>query len=104
MSQTLPKFVAIAASSSEWLDDIKAILQGLRRPVKAIVMVVLHRPSDKVSNLRNILARTCDLDIVIADEAEILTESTFYIGEPAGYLTLIDTHRALGARARPHSA
>lgn len=96
-------FVAIGASGSEGLDDIKAILQGLRRPVKAIVMVVLHRPSDKVSNLRDILARACDLDIVIADEAEILTEGVCYIGEPAGHLTLVDTHIAHLVPGHGHS-
>jgi streptogramin lyase len=43
----LPFFVAIGASGSEGLGDIKALLRLLPKSLAAIVLVVLHRPSDK---------------------------------------------------------
>ena len=103
MLKVSPRFIAIGASGSEGLDDIKTLLNLLQSPVHAVVMVVLHRPSDKTSHLREVLARSCGIKIVLADEAEILKEGTCYIGEPDGHLTLIDTHLAhllLGAGHR----
>ena len=94
MAAVLPHFVAIGASGAEGLDDIRSLLNLLQKPVQAIVMVVLHRPSDKVSHLREVLARSCDITIVLAEEAETLQEGTCYIGEPDGHLTLVDTHLA----------
>jgi two-component system chemotaxis response regulator CheB len=46
VAATLPRFVAIGASGSEGLDDVRVLLNLLQKPVQAIVMVVLHRPSD----------------------------------------------------------
>jgi two-component system, chemotaxis family, protein-glutamate methylesterase/glutaminase len=94
MNNQAPFFVAIGASGSEGLDDIIAVLRALAKPVPAVVMVVLHRPSDKISHLREILARACDLPVVIASEAEILKPGVCYLGEPDGHLTLMDKHLA----------
>lgn len=96
-------FVAIGASGGEGLSDIKLILQGLACPVAAIVMVVLHRPSDMLSNLRAILARACDLKIVVAEEAETLSENVCYVGEPDSHLTLVDTYVAHMVPGENHS-
>jgi two-component system, chemotaxis family, protein-glutamate methylesterase/glutaminase len=76
------------------LDDIIAVLRALAKPVPAVVMVVLHRPSDKISSLREILARACDLPVVIASEAESLKPGVCYLGEPDGHLTLMDKRLA----------
>lgn len=84
-----PCFIAIGASGSEGLNDIKALLRALPRPVPAAVMVVLHRPSDRVSALRGILARSCDMPVVVAEECEAFKAGTCYIGEPAQHLTLV---------------
>jgi two-component system chemotaxis response regulator CheB len=81
--KTLPNFVAIGASGVEGLNDIQTLLNLLLKPVQAIVMVVLHRPSDKISHLREVLARGCSLSVVVASEAEALEEGVCYIGEPA---------------------
>ena len=89
-----PRFVAIGASGAEGLDDIRALLHLLRKPVEAVVMVVLHRPSDKVSALRDVLARACRMKVVVASEAETLEAGVCYIGEPSGHLTLVDAHLA----------
>ncbi|MGI4802739.1 MAG: EAL domain-containing protein [Janthinobacterium lividum] len=89
-----PIFVAIGASGAEGLDDIKDLLKGFGRSLPAVVMVVLHRPVDKISFLRDALARSCDMPVVVADEAESLQRGICYIGEPAGHLTLMDSNRA----------
>ena len=94
MSAVLPRFIAIGASGAEGLTDIKVLLAGLRKPVPAILMVVLHRPSDKISHLRDVLARGTDISIVVAAEAGRLDKGVCYIGEPDGHLTLMETQAA----------
>ena len=94
MAATPPRFVAIGASGTEGLADIQSLLARIHKPVPAIVMVVLHRPSDKLSYLRDVLARGSDIKIVVAAEAERLDQGVCYIGEPDGHLTLVDTHIA----------
>ena len=89
-----PRFVAIGASGHEGLDDIIDLLRALAKPVPAVVMVVLHRPSDRASHLREVLARACGLPVFVAEEAEGLVHGACYIGEPAGHLTLVDRHVA----------
>jgi two-component system chemotaxis response regulator CheB len=85
----LPYFVAVGASGSEGLRDITTFLRALPRSLPAVVMVVLHRPSDQVSSLRDVLARSCDLPVVVAEDAEAFEPGTCYIGEPDGHLTLV---------------
>jgi chemotaxis response regulator CheB len=94
MSGTAPYFVAIGASGSEGLHDIVDLLRALPRPLVAVVMVVLHRPSDEISRLREVLACNCEFPVVIAGEADALVSDTCYIGEPDGHLTLVDKHIA----------
>ena len=89
-----PIFVAISASGSEGLDDIKGLLEAFGGSFPAVVMVVLHRPSDTISILRSVLARSCTMPVVIADEADRLQPGVCYIGEPDGHLTLMEDDRA----------
>ena len=58
MAPEPPSFIAIGASGWEGLDDIKVFLNLLQAPVPAVLMVVLHRPSDKISHLREVLAKS----------------------------------------------
>jgi hypothetical protein len=51
--QAPPYFIAIGASGSDGLDDIKALVAGLPDPLAAIVLVELHRPWDRLSHLRD---------------------------------------------------
>jgi two-component system, chemotaxis family, protein-glutamate methylesterase/glutaminase len=81
-------FVAIGASGKEGLDDIKALLAALRRPVPAVVLVVLHRPADRISALREILARSSHMPVVVAANGEKFETDTCYIGEPDEHITL----------------
>lgn len=89
-----PMFVAIGASGSEGLDDIRDLLGALPALLDAIVMVVLHRPSDQISHLREVLARSTKLRVLIATETESLVPGTCYIGAPDEHLTLVDTNLA----------
>jgi two-component system chemotaxis response regulator CheB len=86
--QASPYFIAIGASGSDGLDDIKALVAGLPDPLAAIVLVVLHRPWDRLSHLRDILARASHLPVVIAEDGDRLQLGTCYVGEPAEHLTL----------------
>ncbi len=87
-------FVAIGASGSEGLDDIRRLLSYLSRRTRAVVMVVWHRPNDRISYLRDVLASGCRMPVIIASEATVLEQGNCYIGEPDGHLTLMNRNRA----------
>jgi chemotaxis response regulator CheB len=87
-ADVLPWFVAIGASGSDGLRDIQDLLAHLETPAHAVILVVLHRPWDQPSNLRAVLARCCNLPVVIAAEGERFEAGTVYIGEPEAHLTL----------------
>lgn len=96
-----PYIIAIGASGGEGIHDIIDLLGALPQPMPAVVMVVCHRPSDRISSLRGVLARGCDMPVVIAEEAEELLPGICYIGEPDGHLTLVSrslAHLVPGAR------
>jgi two-component system, chemotaxis family, protein-glutamate methylesterase/glutaminase len=82
-------YVAIGASGGEGLHDIRALLRALPHPLAAVVMVVLHRPVDRISHLRATLAAATPAPVIIAREGERLEAGRVYIGEPAHHLTLI---------------
>jgi chemotaxis response regulator CheB len=94
-AQVPPCIIAIGASGCDGLAEIKALLAGLPDPLATIVLVVLHRPWDRLSHLRDILARASHLPVVIAEDGDRLQLGTCYIGEPAEHLTL-------AARSRVH--
>jgi two-component system chemotaxis response regulator CheB len=83
-----PWFIAIGASGAQGLSDIRGLLSALPAALNAVVMVVLHRPSDRISNLRIVLAADSPMPVVIAEEGERLEPGVCYIGEPADHLTL----------------
>jgi two-component system chemotaxis response regulator CheB len=80
--------VAIGASGSEGLGDIKALLAALPIDLKAIVLVVLHRPSDQISELKEVLARVSQMPVLIAGGDERFRAGHCYIGEPDAHLSL----------------
>jgi chemotaxis response regulator CheB len=83
------RYIAIGASGGDGLEDICALLNALPHPVAAIVMVVLHRPVDQISHLRDVLAESTPATVVVAREGEVLEPGRVYIGEPADHLTLV---------------
>jgi two-component system, chemotaxis family, protein-glutamate methylesterase/glutaminase len=86
--QVPPCIIAIGASGCDGLAEIKTLLAGLPDPLAAVVLVVLHRPWDRLSHLRDILARASHLPVVIAADGDRLQLGSCYIGEPAEHLTL----------------
>jgi two-component system chemotaxis response regulator CheB len=92
--EPLPWFVAVGASGSQGLVDIRSLLATLSRPLRAAVLVVLHRPWDAPTNLKLVLERACPHPVLVADQGERFEPGTVYIGEPAQHLTLVA--RALG--------
>ncbi|WP_152278353.1 chemotaxis protein CheB [Methylorubrum populi] len=89
-----PWFVAVGASGGEGLRDIEALLAALPPSIQAVILVVLHRPWDRPSNLRPVLERACSHPVLIAEEGEKFERGTVYIGEPGQHLTL--AARSLG--------
>ena len=81
-------FVAVGASGAEGLGDIKQLMSELPASLPAVVLIVLHRPWDRPSHLRSILARSAKMPIHIAVEGERFEPGNAYIGEPADHLTL----------------
>jgi two-component system, chemotaxis family, protein-glutamate methylesterase/glutaminase len=90
-----PFFVAIGASGSEGLADIKDLLRALEPALPAVILIVLHRPSDAVSYLRDVLATSTTWPVHVAEEDERFRVGHCYIGDP-------DAHLSLAARSRVH--
>jgi two-component system chemotaxis response regulator CheB len=88
-----PFFVAIGASGSQGLGDLEDLLAALPPHLRAVVLVVLHRPSDQVSDLRDVLGRASNLPVIIAEEDRQFRIGCCYVGQP-------DAHLALAARSR----
>ena len=74
-----PDIVAIGASSGgiEALQSLLAAISDL----DAIVLVVLHRPANRTSFLREILMRELRMPVVIARHGELLHHGVCYIAE-----------------------
>lgn len=90
-----PYLVAVGASGGQGLRDLRELLQALPVGLAAVVMVVLHRPSNRISHLRQVLARRSALPVVVPKEAEMFRPSVCYLGDPA-------SHLSLAARTRVH--
>jgi chemotaxis response regulator CheB len=90
-----PYFVAVGASGSDGLRDLRDLLERIPANLAAVVLVVLHRPSNRISHLREVLARRSALPVVIPHEDDEFRAGTCYIGEPAAHL-------ALARRSRVH--
>ena len=82
-----PDIIAIGASAGG-LAAISRLLAQLPADLPASVLVVLHRPPEQISSLREILTRKTCLHVVLARENEPLQHGTCYIGEPHRHLTL----------------
>jgi two-component system, chemotaxis family, protein-glutamate methylesterase/glutaminase len=89
-----PHIVAIGASGSEGLSDLRDLLEALPAKLRAVVLVVLHRPSDQISHLREVLAARSALPVAIPDEDQEFRVGVCYIGEPAAHLSLAARSRA----------
>jgi two-component system, chemotaxis family, protein-glutamate methylesterase/glutaminase len=80
--------VAVGGSGSGGLHDVLELLEHLPVDLAAIVLVVLHRPVDEVSYLREALECRSALPVRIARNAEWLKVGHCYIGEPGQHVVL----------------
>ena len=80
--------VAIGASGGEGLEDIKALLAALPADLPAVVLVVLHRPSDRLSRLKEVLSRVSQMPVLVAQQGERFRAGCCYVGEPDDHLSL----------------
>jgi two-component system, chemotaxis family, protein-glutamate methylesterase/glutaminase len=88
-----PCFVAIGASGSEGLHDLCRLLACFPSSLPAVVLAVLHRPSNRISHLRQVLARRSALPVLIPEEDQVFRIGRCYIGEPAAHLSLAERSR-----------
>jgi two-component system, chemotaxis family, protein-glutamate methylesterase/glutaminase len=86
-------FVAIGASGAAGLRDLCDLLEALPAELPAVLMIVLHRPSNRISHLQQVLARRSALPVVIPQEADRYRAGVCYIGEPAAHLSLAERSR-----------
>jgi hypothetical protein len=77
--------VPIGASAGG-LPQIRMLLELLPSDLPAIVLVVLHRPGDQVSYLREVLAYKSRMQVVEAIHGEGLLVATCYLGQPSEHL------------------
>lgn len=80
--------VVVGASGGEGLGQIRALLSALPSDLDATVLVVLHRPTDRSSHLRSVLARASNLPVRIAIQGQPLHDGVCYIGEPDAHLAM----------------
>ena len=86
--QLSPFIVAIGASGAEGLNDICDLLSRLPEELAAVVLVVLHRPSDQVSHLRAVLSRASKMPVLAASDGDRFRTGRCYIGAPDAHLSL----------------
>jgi two-component system, chemotaxis family, protein-glutamate methylesterase/glutaminase len=77
--------IAIGASAGG-LRQIRMLLELLPSDLPAIVLVVLHRPGDQVSYLREVLAYKSGMPVVEAIHGQELLVATCYLGQPSEHL------------------
>jgi two-component system, chemotaxis family, protein-glutamate methylesterase/glutaminase len=92
--------VAIGASAGG-LPQIRMLLELLPPDLPAIVLVVLHRPGDQVSYLREVLACKSRVPVVEAIlHGQELLVATCYLGQPSEHLEVDELVHAKLCRTR----
>jgi chemotaxis response regulator CheB len=87
-------FLAVGASGAAGLDNIKELLGELPKELPITVLVVLHRPSDRISYLQEVLSRTSLMPVLIPEQDDHFRLGCCYIGSAASHITLIAGRRA----------
>ncbi len=83
-----PFIVAIGASGGKGLEDIKVLLATLTAELSAVVLVVLRRPTDRLSHLKDALSRVSQMPVLVAAHGEHFRAGCCYICEPHDHLSL----------------
>jgi chemotaxis response regulator CheB len=88
-NKQLPYLVGIGASGSEGLTDIAGLLAKWPEHLNASALVVLHRPSDRASELCKVLQHSSRIPVEIAADGDTIQRGTCYVGEPAKILSIV---------------
>jgi two-component system chemotaxis response regulator CheB len=86
--------IAIGASAGG-MEAISSLLHLLPRHLAATILVVMHRPPHRISELHHILASKTKLRVVLAQGGESLQNGTCFIAPP-------DRHSTVGPELRLH--
>ncbi len=81
-------FIAVGASGSVGFQDIDRLLSALPPLPNATVLIVLHRRSDQVSMLAQVLGRHAAMPVIVAVDGKRFERGVCYIGEPGDHLAL----------------
>src|SRR5688572_1849080 len=84
---SIPHIVAIGGSAGA-IEALSKLLGLLPAGLPAIVLATVHRKVYAESHLKDVLARHARMRVVIAEEGELLTAGTCYIGHPSSHLTV----------------
>lgn len=95
MDKIQPFLVAVGASGAEGLQDIRDVLAALPQGLNAVVLVVLHRQSDGVTYLGEILQASSTMPVEIASDGMTARSGICYIGTPDGILTAATDNRLI---------
>lgn len=87
--------VAIGGSAGS-IRVLMTVLAGLPRDFNGILLIAIHRPYGRKSELADLMRRSTYLQVVEIVDSESLTSAAVYLSEPAQHLTL----RKDGYRAR----
>lgn len=79
--------VAIGASA-DGVTVISELLEQLPHNLAAAVLVVLHRPIERVSHLHHILARRLKVPVLVPEEGQRLKKGCCFLSEPQQHLTI----------------
>lgn len=79
--------IAIGASAGG-VEALSKLLRALPMDLPAAVLVTLHRPVARDSQLQQILARVSRLPVVVARQGERLLPGKCYLGSPSRHLTV----------------
>ena len=91
--------IVIGASAGGLL-ALSGILETLPAGFPLPVVVIQHRAKDERSLLGEVLQAKCRIRVKEADEKELLTGGTVYLG-PAGYHLLIEKNRSFSLSCEP---
>ncbi|MBV9994573.1 MAG: hypothetical protein JO127_05105 [Caulobacteraceae bacterium] len=80
--------VGVGASGSAGLHDLRTLLAAWPPACPAAVMVVLHRPADRQSQLPAVLRSAASIPVVVAHQGAAVSPGVCYLGEPDAHLTL----------------
>jgi two-component system chemotaxis response regulator CheB len=82
-----PDIVAVGASSGG-VEALARLVSQLPADFPAAILIVLHRPVERVSHLHEILSRTAKLEVVVAKDGDLLRPGACFIGLPDRHLTV----------------